>query len=110
MRAGLFAMPVNSLKIDKLFVDGVPTAERQTALVEGIIGIAKSLHLQVIAEGIETGEQCEALTLMGATILEGVSLRYLFAGPRISDPELYRTWPDPTRNFFPLSAIIPSAA
>jgi EAL domain-containing protein (putative c-di-GMP-specific phosphodiesterase class I) len=70
-------LPVNSLKIDKLFVDGVPTAERQTALVEGIIGIAKSLHLQVIAEGIETGEQCEALTLMGADCGQG----YLFARP-----------------------------
>src|SRR2546426_3642533 len=54
-------------------------------------------------------------TLAGADLdgrdhMEGVSLRYLFAGPRISDPELYRTWPDPTRNFFPLSAIIASAA
>jgi EAL domain-containing protein (putative c-di-GMP-specific phosphodiesterase class I)/GGDEF domain-containing protein len=70
-------LPVTVLKIDKLFVDGIPGTRRETALVRGIIGIAKSLDLRVVAEGIETGEQCAALTAMGAEFGQG----YVFARP-----------------------------
>jgi diguanylate cyclase (GGDEF)-like protein/PAS domain S-box-containing protein len=70
-------LPVSTLKIDKAFVDGVPDEPRQTALVQGIIGIAKSLTLMVVAEGVETSQQRRALTRMGADLGQG----YLYARP-----------------------------
>ncbi|MBS2551316.1 GGDEF domain-containing protein [Catenulispora sp. NL8] len=70
-------LPVSALKIDKAFVDGVPAEPRQTALVKGIIGIAKSLTLMVVAEGVETREQRRALQNMGADLGQG----YLYARP-----------------------------
>jgi EAL domain-containing protein (putative c-di-GMP-specific phosphodiesterase class I) len=70
-------LPVNTLKIDKAFVDGVPGEPRQTALVKGIIGIAKSLTLMVVAEGVETSQQRRALARMGADLGQG----YLYARP-----------------------------
>ena len=70
-------LPVTSLKIDKLFVTGITESPRQAALVRGIIGIADSLGLQVIAEGIETGAQRAALLALGAGFGQG----YLFARP-----------------------------
>ena len=70
-------LPVTALKIDKAFVDGVPDEPRQTALVKGIIGIAKSLTLMVVAEGVETAQQRRALARMGADLGQG----YLYARP-----------------------------
>ncbi|MEY9908047.1 diguanylate cyclase (GGDEF)-like protein [Catenulispora sp. MAP12-49] len=70
-------LPVSALKIDKAFVDGVPDEPRQTALVKGIIGIAKSLALMVVAEGVETAQQRRALARMGADLGQG----YLYARP-----------------------------
>ena len=70
-------LPVTALKIDKAFVDGVPDEPRQTALVQGIIGIAKSLTLMVVAEGVETSQQRRALARMGADLGQG----YLYARP-----------------------------
>src|ERR1700744_3633816 len=52
-------LPIDVLKIDKSFVDGITGSQRQLALVEGIIGIAKKLDLEVIAEGIEAEPQRE---------------------------------------------------
>ncbi|MBW8802817.1 MAG: EAL domain-containing protein [Catenulisporales bacterium] len=70
-------LPVTTLKIDKAFVDGVPDEPRQAALVKGIIGIAKSLTLMVVAEGVETAEQRRVLARMGADLGQG----YLYARP-----------------------------
>ena len=70
-------LPIDVLKVDKSFVDGVTSSEQQLALVEGIIGIARKLDLEVIAEGIETDEQREMLTAMGCRYGQG----YLLAMP-----------------------------
>ena len=70
-------LPIDVLKIDKSFVDGVTSSEQQLALVEGIIGIAKKLNLEVIAEGIETDAQREMLVTMGCRYGQG----YLLAMP-----------------------------
>jgi diguanylate cyclase (GGDEF)-like protein/PAS domain S-box-containing protein len=70
-------LPIDVLKIDKSFVDGVTSSEQQLALVEGIIGIAKKLNLEVIAEGIEADAQREMLVNMGCRYGQG----YLLAMP-----------------------------
>ncbi|MEU5666139.1 aminotransferase class I/II-fold pyridoxal phosphate-dependent enzyme [Streptomyces longwoodensis] len=69
--------PLDVLKIDKTFIDGIPHDARQVALVEGIVHIADTLGLQVIAEGIEEQAQRDLLTSMGCRYGQG----YLFARP-----------------------------
>ena len=70
-------LPIDVLKIDKSFVDGIAVSEQRLALVEGIIRIARTLHLAVIAEGIETEVQRDLLVSMGCQYGQG----YLLAMP-----------------------------
>jgi diguanylate cyclase (GGDEF)-like protein/PAS domain S-box-containing protein len=70
-------LPIDVLKIDKSFIDGVTSSPRRQVLVEGIIAIASGLSLQVIAEGIETEEQRETLIAAGCHYGQG----YLLAKP-----------------------------
>lgn len=69
--------PIDVLKIDKTFIDDIPEDPKQVALVEGILHLADTLGLQVIAEGIEDQAQRELLTSLGCRFGQG----YLFAPP-----------------------------
>ncbi|MCH0565957.1 EAL domain-containing protein [Streptomyces sp. MUM 136J] len=73
--------PLDTLKIDKSFIDDIARDPRQVALVEGIVRIADTLGLAVIAEGIEEQAQRELLTAMGCHFGQG----YLFAPPMTLD-------------------------
>ncbi len=55
--AYLRRFPINAVKIDRSFVGGVSTNEGDDAIVTAVIGIARSLKLRVVAEGVETEEQ-----------------------------------------------------
>jgi len=74
-------LPFDVLKIDKSFIDGISTSEQGLALVEGINRIAQTLHLSVIAEGIETEPQRDLLVSMGCQFGQG----YLLAMPVEAD-------------------------
>ncbi|MET7687699.1 aminotransferase class I/II-fold pyridoxal phosphate-dependent enzyme [Streptomyces sp. NPDC005483] len=69
--------PVDVLKIDKTFIDDITRDAQQVALVEGIVRIADTLGLQVIAEGIEDPAQRDMLAAMGCRFGQG----FLFARP-----------------------------
>ncbi|WP_306338078.1 bifunctional diguanylate cyclase/phosphodiesterase [Streptomyces sp. KL118A] len=69
--------PIDVLKIDKSFIDDIAADVRQVALVEGIVHLADTLGLQIIAEGIEQAAQRELLVRMGCRFGQG----YLFARP-----------------------------
>ncbi|MGC0335746.1 diguanylate cyclase (GGDEF)-like protein/PAS domain S-box-containing protein [Streptomyces sp. SLBN-8D4] len=69
--------PVDVLKIDKTYIDDITRDARQVALVEGIVRIADTLGLQVIAEGIEAPAQRDMLAAMGCRFGQG----FLFARP-----------------------------
>jgi EAL domain-containing protein (putative c-di-GMP-specific phosphodiesterase class I) len=73
--------PVDVLKIDKSFIDDIPEDPKQVALVEGIVHLADTLGLQVIAEGIEEQAQLELLASIGCRFGQG----YLFAPPMSLD-------------------------
>ncbi|MBJ7471676.1 MAG: GGDEF domain-containing protein, partial [Solirubrobacteraceae bacterium] len=64
-------LPINTLKIDKSFVDGLLDGEQDAAIVEGVIGLAHSLGLTVVAEGVEYHEQVELLTRWGCETGQG---------------------------------------
>lgn len=71
------SFPIKEIKIDKQFVMGIETDRRKRAIVKGIIQIARSMGLHVIAEGVETVEQQEALREIGCRYVQG----YLYAFP-----------------------------
>jgi diguanylate cyclase (GGDEF)-like protein/PAS domain S-box-containing protein len=69
--------PIDVLKIDKSFVDGIAVSEQRLALAKGIVQIARTLHLEVVAEGIESEVQRDLLIAMGCQFGQG----YLLAMP-----------------------------
>ncbi len=66
--------PLNTLKIDRGFVQGVPKVKDNTAITNAIIGIAHSLGLSVVAEGVETEEQLHYLKERGCEEAQGYLL------------------------------------
>jgi EAL domain-containing protein (putative c-di-GMP-specific phosphodiesterase class I) len=73
----LKGLPIDVIKIDKSFVDGIDTSELQQALAESIIRMARTLGLEVIAEGIENTAQRDKLVRLGCRYGQG----YLLAKP-----------------------------
>jgi len=73
--------PVNKLKIDKSFVDGMVDDPDDAAIVMAIIAMAQSLRHTVIAEGVETEAQAERLRAYGCDEMQG----YLFSRPLPAD-------------------------
>ena len=69
--------PIDVLKIDRTFVDGLPSGEQDAQIARAIIAMAHSLNLAVIAEGVETHEQLEFLREHGCDEVQG----YLFGRP-----------------------------
>ena len=74
--AYLRQFPLDALKIDRSFVDDLP-AEDAAAICNAIISMAQSLHLRVVAEGVENAEQLDYLTRHQCDEIQG----YYFAKP-----------------------------
>ena len=70
-------LPINTLKIDKSFIDNIVTNERERAILGGIIHLAQKIDLNVVAEGAETKEQINLLQKMGCNQIQG----YYFSKP-----------------------------
>jgi EAL domain-containing protein (putative c-di-GMP-specific phosphodiesterase class I) len=70
-------LPVDLLKIDKSFVDGLMEHGADRAIVAAVINLAAALGVDAIAEGVETGEQAAALRSMSCGLAQG----YHFARP-----------------------------
>lgn len=74
-------LPLDTLKIDRAFIQDMLGVPRQAAVVRGIIALAKGLGLEVVAEGVETIEQAEVLRHEGCDLVQG----YLYARPLPAD-------------------------
>ncbi len=66
--------PVDSVKIDRAFVDGLETDSNDTALVQAIVAMARALGLSITAEGVETELQMQCLTDLGVPRAQGFYL------------------------------------
>lgn len=67
----LHQLPLNRLKIDRVFVSDLSTGSSGSTIAEMIVKLSKMLGLSVIAEGVETGEQLDALREMGCPEIQG---------------------------------------
>ena len=67
----LKSLPLHSLKLDRSMVEGIGTDQRDLEVLRGIIAMASALDLAVVAEGIETQPQREAVTREGCTYWQG---------------------------------------
>lgn len=80
--------PIEIIKIDRSFVRDLQINAEDGAIVDALIGLGKALHIQVVAEGIETAAQRDFLRALGCATGQG----FLFghAVPAASIPELLR--------------------
>ncbi|MGE4337503.1 MAG: EAL domain-containing protein [Pigmentiphaga sp.] len=64
-------MWLHRLKIDKSFVDELPSDDSAVSIIQAVIGMAHNLGLRTIAEGVETAEQVEILRRLGCDEIQG---------------------------------------
>jgi EAL domain-containing protein (putative c-di-GMP-specific phosphodiesterase class I) len=82
--------PIDVLKIDKTFIDDMVDSPQQLALVTGIVSLAQTLNLTVVAEGIESVRHRDLLAQLGCPLGQG----YLFSRP-VSATEALSWMADP---------------
>jgi diguanylate cyclase (GGDEF)-like protein len=75
--AYLKRLPLNTLKIDRSFIQDIPIATQDMEIVQAIIVMAHTLHLEVVTEGVETFEQYQFLECHGCDFVQG----YLLSRP-----------------------------
>ena len=84
----LKGMPLDTIKIDKAFVDSLPGDGVDSAIVDAAINVAKKLGLSTVAEGVERPDQAQDLMRRGCDKIQG----YLYAKPM--DGVALRAWLD----------------
>ncbi|MFU8764554.1 MAG: putative bifunctional diguanylate cyclase/phosphodiesterase [Haliea sp.] len=67
----LVKLPVQSLKIDRMFVAGIDRDDEQAAVVSAIFQMARALRMEIVVEGVETPEQLRIVAAMGACDVQG---------------------------------------
>jgi len=89
--------PIDIIKIDKAFVDGLGESDDHARLIRGIIELTHSLGLKTVAEGIETRRQADMLNTMGSELgqgyhfarpLPGADIEALLASPDLGDLQI----------------------
>jgi diguanylate cyclase (GGDEF)-like protein/PAS domain S-box-containing protein len=84
--AYLKTLPVDALKIDRAFIDGIGTNADDRAIVTAVLALARALTLEVVAEGVETQKQLSILQELGCDFIQG----FLFSRPLPYDE--FVTW------------------
>ena len=79
--SALQQFPISTLKIDKSFVKDVASNPDDATLVSTIVQMGQNLHMDVVAEGVETEDQLRFLNTLGCTYVQGM----LFGEPMSSD-------------------------
>ncbi|EQB87077.1 hypothetical protein M918_11365 [Clostridium sp. BL8] len=73
----LMKLPIDSLKIDKSFIDNINESSNKELIMDTIIKLAHNLNLEVIAEGVETSDQLNILKKMSCNKIQG----YFYSKP-----------------------------
>jgi diguanylate cyclase (GGDEF)-like protein len=64
-------LPFDKLKIDRCFVSGADVFEERFQLLEGIVGLARGLDMEIVAEGVETADELRAVQSLGVDGIQG---------------------------------------
>ena len=97
--AYLQRFPINRIKIDRSFVARVETSREAEAIIAATLALARSLELDVVAEGVETEGQMRRLCEMGCTLQQG----YLFT-PALPAAEFDRWRQNEPQRYVPAAA------
>jgi len=81
----LHRFPVDAFKIDRAFIGALTTGDRADELVRAVVAMGQALHLAVVAEGVETGEQLAFLREIGCTTGQGFLFRPAVTGDQAPD-------------------------
>ncbi|MDQ3570422.1 MAG: EAL domain-containing protein [Actinomycetota bacterium] len=99
----LRTLPIDEVKIDKAFIDGVTGSSDQSALVTAVIQMAHTFGLLTVAEGIEREDQLVALQMLGGDLGQG----YLFSRP-LDAPGMEAIWEEADRQRTVSSGAVPA--
>ncbi|MEY8338347.1 GGDEF domain-containing phosphodiesterase [Lachnospiraceae bacterium 62-35] len=69
--ASILELPVNTLKLEKMFIWQLETNSKAAHVIRGLVNIARKLELNIIAEGVETENQLQVLTASGCRFQQG---------------------------------------
>ncbi|GGI06546.1 EAL domain-containing protein [Egicoccus halophilus] len=70
-------LPIDQIKLDRSFVTALHETADADALIEGVVALARALDIELVAEGVETAAQLDALSAAGCRFVQG----YLLAPP-----------------------------
>lgn len=73
----LKVLPINKLKLDRIFVQELPHSKNDVAITQSVLALGQNFNVQVIVEGVETKEQCTFLEENGCQFIQG----YLISKP-----------------------------
>ncbi len=79
--ASLKYLPIDSLKIDRIFIKDMLNDDNSSILLGSIVGVGQALGHSVVAEGVETAEQVRVLTGLGIDVIQG----YYFSEPILAE-------------------------
>jgi EAL domain-containing protein (putative c-di-GMP-specific phosphodiesterase class I) len=78
-------LPVDTVKIDRLFIQGVPNDLQNVAVIECVLGLTRAFARRVIAEGVESAAEGTALVAMGCDIGQGFGIGRPMPADQVSD-------------------------
>ena len=78
----LCRLPIDTVKVDRSFVSQLGTGSRDASIVEMVVAMARTLQLDVVAEGVETEHQAEVPARLGLPLRAGLPLRPPVPGRR----------------------------
>jgi diguanylate cyclase (GGDEF)-like protein/PAS domain S-box-containing protein len=80
----LTRLPLDVLKVDRSFVDGLGSEPRDTAITETIIAMSRALSLDVVAEGVETADHVRELSRLGCGLAQGYHFSHAVSADEIT--------------------------
>jgi diguanylate cyclase (GGDEF)-like protein/PAS domain S-box-containing protein len=84
--------PIQGIKIDRTFVQGIPQSPEDVAMLRAITALGQELQLDVVAEGVETQAQRDCLVSLGCNQMQGYWFSYPLDGPTMTT-FLQQHWP-----------------
>jgi diguanylate cyclase (GGDEF)-like protein len=84
----LTQLPFDTIKIDRIFVDGIANSESARKLLEGMIALGRGLGMMIVAEGAETADEVAILGQFRCDMVQG----YIFARPAAASDALKSAW------------------